>query len=274
MAIKLVSDIHGAHAALSAQVTPADTLVMLGDYANLLDFETLDGIITEILTRPRVIRVMMQVARGEMREAEELVRELTLPAGKHYRQAAELLAESYTALFESIPCDAYLIFGNNDFPDVLQQCRRDNVHVLNGETATIEGLRFGFVSGSPPHSLTLSLQGSADHETYSSRVAALGPVDVLCSHVPPSGLGLEYDVVMARDEASSEALTEHIETHKPRYAFHGHVHNPGKETATLGPTRVMNLGYFRRHGKVFTLPDSGGGQHGAQTKKIGRGHSA
>ncbi|GAB4331975.1 MAG: metallophosphoesterase [Candidatus Abyssubacteria bacterium] len=257
MSIKLVSDIHGAHEALSAQLDSRDTLIMLGDYANLLDFETLEGIITDILTKPRVMRVMMQVARGEMEEAEELVRELTLPEGKYYDRAAELLAESYTALFESIPCESYLLFGNNDFPDVLEHCRRDNVRILNGEAVTIEGLRFGLVSGSPPHSLTLSLQGSSDHDTFSARVAALGPVDVLCSHVPPSGLGLEYDVIMARDEASSEALSEHIRTYKPSYAFHGHVHNPGKETATLGPTRIMNLGYFRRHGKVLTLQNAG-----------------
>jgi len=253
MAIKLVSDIHGAHDALAAQLAPDDTLIMLGDYANLIDFDTLDGIISDIISKPRLMRVIMQVAAGQLQEAEELVADFVSPDGKYYARAAERLSESYRSLFEAIPCEAHVIFGNNDFPDILRECMGGNARILNGEAAEIEGLLFGFISGSPPDKIPLRMPGYMDRSTYSEKVAGLGRVDVLCSHVPPAGMGMEYDVVAAREEASSEALTDHIRACQPMYAFCGHVHNPGTAYAESGRTRIRNLGHFRRHGSVFTL---------------------
>ena len=268
MAVKLVSDIHGAHEALASQLSPEDKLVMLGDYANLIDFDTLDGIISEVLSKERVARVLMRLAAGQPEEAEELAAEFTLPGGKYYARVTELMAGSYRALFDSIPCEAYALFGNNDYPELLRECAGGKARVLDGAVIRLEGKVFGFVSGSPPHKVPLVLPGDVDHATYASRVAALGPVDVLCSHVPPSGMGLEYDAVAAREEASSEALTDYIETHGPAYAFHGHVHNPGNKAATCGTTRIVNLGYFRRHKTVYDLENGfcadGAGRKGGE----------
>jgi len=255
MAIKLVSDVHGAHEALASQLSPNDTLVMLGDYANLIEFETLDGIVSDIITKPRLMRVLGQVAAGDWDEAKELVAGFTLPDGKYYGRVTDLLSQDYRLLFDSIPCETFAAFGNNDYPDLLAECAGANVRIVNGEAVEIERRRFGFVSGSPPHRLSLGLPGDMDESTYSANVATLGRVEILCSHVPPSGMDLEYDAVAARDEASSEALADYIKTYQPQFAFHGHVHNPATETAMSGTTRIKNLGYFKRHQRVFTLGD-------------------
>jgi len=255
MAIKLVSDVHGAHEALASQLSPDDKLVMLGDYANLIDFETLDGIISDIISKQRLLQVLVQVAAGQLEEAEELVAEFTSPGGRYYSRAAELLRGSYRSLFDLIPCETHLLFGNNDFPEILRECVGGNARIYDGEVVTIETFQVGFVSGSPPDNIQLGMPGYMDRATYSAKVASLGQVDVLCSHVPPSGMGLEYDIVAAREEASSEALTAHIRTYQPMYAFCGHVHNPGRASAVSGSTRIRNLGHFRQHGKVVTLED-------------------
>ena len=44
---------------------------------------------------------------------------------------------------------------------------------------------------------------------------AVGPVDVLCSHVPPNLAQLRYDVVPGRLEMYGPGLLESIDEHRP-----------------------------------------------------------
>jgi Icc-related predicted phosphoesterase len=82
-------------------------------------------------------------------------------------------------------------------------------------------------------------------EAFAAKVAALGEVDVLCSHIPPALPELTYDVVARRFEYGSRALLEHIRQTQPRYAMFGHVHQPLAARARIGRTECVNVGHFR-----------------------------
>ena len=55
---------------------------------------------------------------------------------------------------------------------------------------------------------------------------ALGPVDVLCAHIPPDLPELLYDVEARRFERGSEALRDYVERVQPDHVLFGHVHQP------------------------------------------------
>jgi Icc-related predicted phosphoesterase len=73
----------------------------------------------------------------------------------------------------------------------------------------------------------------------------VGPVDVLCTHIPPAVPELLYDTVARRMETGSQALLEVIRQTQPRYAFFGHVHNPLAQRVRVGRTECVNVGHFR-----------------------------
>jgi len=128
---------------------------------------------------------------------------------------------------------------------------RDGHHVLDGRTAEIGGLVFGFVGGGLP--TRYRTPNEIGEEEYAAKVAALGRVDVLCSHIPPAVPELLYDVAARRFERGSEALLEAIRATQPRYALFGHVHQPLKPRTRIGRTECLNVGHFRARGTPYVL---------------------
>ena len=64
----------------------------------------------------------------------------------------------------------------------------------------------------------------------------LGPVDVLCSHMPPALDDLRFDLVAGRPEPGSQALVDYVEEHQPDYLYFGHVHQPRRDRLKVGRT--------------------------------------
>jgi Icc-related predicted phosphoesterase len=90
-------------------------------------------------------------------------------------------------------------------------------------------------------------------DEYAAKVAALGEVDVLCSHIPPDVPDLLYDVVARRMERGSRALLEAIRAMQPRWSLFGHVHQPLARRVRIGRTECVNVGHFRGRGEPFAL---------------------
>jgi Icc-related predicted phosphoesterase len=84
-------------------------------------------------------------------------------------------------------------------------------------------------------------------------VAAIGPVDVLCAHIPPDLPELLFDTVAERMEVGSTALLDAIKVTQPRYALFGHVHQPLVSRVRIGRTECVNVGHFRATGQPFVL---------------------
>jgi Icc-related predicted phosphoesterase len=122
---------------------------------------------------------------------------------------------------------------------------------VDGKVVELDGLRFGFVGGGLP--TPLHIRGEIPEEEFNAKLAGLGPVDVLCSHVPPDLPELTYDVLAQRHERGSAGLLEYINEVQPRRALFGHIHQPLCSSTHLGRTHLLNVGYFRHSRRAITL---------------------
>lgn len=253
MQVKLVADVHGEIDSLKEVLEPNDTLVLLGDLINWVDFKSLDGMLSQILSKQEIAEILEEVARGNREKAKAKAAALLSSAGPHAEKLREMARNTYLKLSSAIPCRAYVLYGNADYPDIMKECLPSNASLVEAGCALIHGVRFGFVSGVPPFRWSVGLPGETDEETYRKRIENLGPVDVLCTHFPPAFPELTFDIVANRSEEGSKDLIEYIEKIQPDYAFFGHVHQPREREKEVGRTRCINTGYFRREKKVYLL---------------------
>ena len=251
MAIKIISDIHGEYDALGAQLEPGDIAVMLGDYVNLIDFRTLEGILTDVFSREEVERALALFASGDPHEARRKIREVVGSGSQKAARIGEMVADSYRRFFDSIPCRCIMIYGNTDNPWLMREIGGDRVEIVEAGVVDIEGKRFGFLSGSPHGPWTVGLPGEIEPDEYSRRIAGLGAADVLCTHYPPAVPELTWDEMAERDELGSEALLAYIDEYSPSTHYFGHVHHPRAASAMRGRTRLVNAGFFREHRTVM-----------------------
>ena len=148
-----------------------------------------------------------------------------------------------------VPSNVIVTYGNVDVPDLIRKYLPDTVRFVDAEVLTYDGARFGFVGGGLPK---VGIPGEVALETYAEKVAALGPVDVLCAHVPPAVDELTYDVVAEYNEPGSEALLAYIHEHRPTHMYYGHVHQPKVRQTQIGSTKVVNIGaHYRSTGKAW-----------------------
>ncbi len=253
MEIKLVADVHGEVDALREAFEPGDTAVLLGDLLNWVDFSTLDGMLAEILSKQEVAQLLEELARGNIEKAKARAAVFLKEKGLQNEKLRGIARSIYQQIFSAIPCEAYVLYGNADYPDIMKECLPSNATMLEAECMEIGGTKFGFVSGVPPYKWAVGLPGETDGETYRRRIESLDSVEVLCTHFPPAYKELTYDVLAKRSEEGSEVLSEYIEREQPGYAFFGHVHQPQEKSKQVGRTRLINTGYFRREKKVYTL---------------------
>ena len=247
MAVKVISDVHGAYEALAAQLGPDDTGVLLGDYLNLIDFRTLEGILSEVYTREQIIFALMEFAKGRKELARRSIRDITGGTSEQSRRVRELIVQGYDDFFSSLPCRCFVLYGNTDDPALLKKSSTGDVEIVDEAVVTIGEERFGLVSGTPHGPWTVGLPGEMDPEEYSKMVGSLGPVDVLCTHCPPAIPELTWDRLAGRDEVGSADLLHYLDEYQPRLHYFGHVHNPAASESYRGKTRVINAGFFKEH---------------------------
>lgn len=259
MAIKLISDPHGRFEGLRRAVKPSDVLLVLGDILDLVDWSDVSGILPEVLGRDEFIaRIREAISRGP-EAAAALREEIMSPEGSKYPLLKEKVWEQYSRfadVLEGIGCRTYVIYGNGDLPEVLEQALRgrDGIVLAEGRVE-IEGLTFGFVPGAV-HS-PFKMPAEMGEDEYTRKLEALGPVDVLCTHVPPQVEEFVHDVVARRPVIGSTGILSYLERHAPGYHYHGHVHQPRRRGGLLGRTMVINVGYFKRQEYVHVHGDDG-----------------
>lgn len=251
MRVHVVSDVHGAHQALARAGEGADALVCLGDLLLFLDYaDHSRGIFAELFGAEAAGRYITLRTARRFDEARELARGLW--AGVDRDTAVEAaVRKQYAELFAAFPDPTFATYGNVDIPALWPEFAGQHVTVLDGATAEIGGLVFGFVGGGlrtpmrTPHEIS--------DEEYAAKVAALGRVDVLCTHIPPAVPELTYDTVARRFERGSEAILDAIREVRPRYALFGHVHQPLQRRMRIGATECVNVGHFAATGAPWVL---------------------
>ncbi|MEU4884959.1 MULTISPECIES: metallophosphoesterase family protein [Streptomyces] len=257
MRVHVVSDVHGNSGDLARAGDGADALVCLGDLVLFLDYaDRSRGIFPRLFGTENAERIVELRTDRRFREAREFGARLWagLAGGEEERRRVieSAVREQYAELFAAFPRPTYATYGNVDIPALWPEyAGAHGVSVLDGERTEIGGLVFGFVGGGLPSPMRTPYE--IDEETYAAKVAALGEVDVLCSHIPPEVPELCYDTVARRFERGSPALLEAIRATRPRYALFGHVHQPLVRRMRVGATECVNVGHFAATGTPWAL---------------------
>ena len=239
----LVSDIHGAFEDLGRVAALGEPLLILGDFLNFVDYRTMEGMLADVAGRDFVVEITALRERGDHRAARELWARFVSGREEEIRGRYDtLIRADYAKVAEVLAgSESYVIYGNVDRPDDLRACLPDGCRFVDGEVVDIEGVRVGFVGGGVA---SLGTPGEVAEEEMERRLAGLGPVDMLCTHVAPAVRPLSRDVIGGRLK-ESPAVLAYLEEHRPRWHYFGDIHQPQAISWRVGRTRCTNVGYFR-----------------------------
>jgi Icc-related predicted phosphoesterase len=260
MRVHVVSDVHGNADALARAGEGADALVVLGDLLDFVDYhDHSQGILGQVFGA-ETVAVFAELRRSrQFTPLATYARSLWASLDNAADVVEAAIREQYSKLFGAMSAPTYAIPGNVDVPDLWPEYAGDGVHLLDGRTVELDGLRFGFVGGalrapgSTPRRTGVWVPYLRTQEDFDASVESLGPVDVLCSHIPPAVPELCYDVVARRTEFASTSLLAAIHRYHPRWSLFGHVHQPLTARTRLGHTECVNVGHFKRTGSPYTL---------------------
>lgn len=258
----LISDVHGALEPLKRLAASGETLTILGDLVNLTDYRSGEGAIADALGMEFARSSARARASGDYTEMRSLWAERVGDRGDEVRRSiGHALKDQYDLVAGALQGGhGYVIHGNVDRPGALRAILPDGYRYAHGETVEIDGLLFGFAGGGV--STPIQAEGEVSDDEMSALLDRMGPVDVLCSHVPPAIRALRYDVITGREERGSGPLLEYVADTQPTYHFFGDIHQAQAGTWRIGRTRCFNAGYFRATGRYLRL------EHGEV--KVGR----
>ena len=261
MRLSFVSDIHGNIAALADVARRVEKLVVLGDLLDYVDYhDPSAGIIGRIFGEERVRPFIALRLAGDFPALRAYNHSLWDGIDDPVGTLTDVVAARYREVLDAVGPDTLLTLGNVDVAAVWNDVAGEALPFLDATTVEVGGRTLGFVAGGssrpgvvlrPPNSVWQPLIRSA--EQYATAVRAVGPVDLLCSHVPPGLARLRYDVVPARLEMYGPGLVESIREHRPVLALFGHVHQPIGQRLRVGITECVNVGHFKRSPQPFEI---------------------
>jgi len=254
MTLKIAADIHGAFDQLFDLLAPEDTLILLGDYLNVIDYDDLSGMIAEFVPKEVIKNVLDLISLQKLNEAKKLMADYSFEQEELFKTLTRMSHQQYEKLFAGLHCQVYLIWGNVDFPDVLKKHLKPNTHLVENSVIEIDKKRCGLVSGSPQMRYSFGMPGELTREEYRKQLYSLDPVDHLFVHAPPAIRDLTFDVLANRDEEGSIDLLSYIDAYKPKTVHFGHVHNPIKSFLRYNDAAdLINVGHFRQTNKIVEL---------------------
>ena len=245
----LVADVHGAAAALRRVVGDGEPVLVLGDLINFIDYRTMDGILSDLVGTETAVRLVNARGAGRLDQARAVWSELSREREDELRsRMSDLIHAAYVDVCPALDgADVYVTYGNVDRPDVMRALLPVGVRFVDAEVVTIEGRRVGFAGGGLAGGL--GIPGEVTEDEMAAKLAALGPVDVLCTHVAPDVPPLARDVV-GRTVRGSRAVLDYLRKMQPARHFFGDVHQPQAITWRVGDTACVNVGYFRATGRA------------------------
>jgi Icc-related predicted phosphoesterase len=251
MRVTAISDLHGAIDRLEGVGRECDALLVLGDLINVLDYRRMDGILVEVFGRETVARAARLRWEGRFEEARAAIRSRSEKGEGSREQFLELARLGYERVFAAMPDHAYVTYGNADVPDLLRVVKPERIGFLDGSAVTLGSMRFGAVGGGV--STPMAVVGEVSDAEFDAKLQRVGPVDVICTHMPPRLPWYTYDVVARKFEPGSVGLIAYVQRHQPRFALFGHVHQPLVGRGSIRGTELVNVGHFQASGQGFTI---------------------
>lgn len=256
MRLHVVSDVHGESDALARAGDGADLFACLGDLICFLDYDDPSvGIHADLFGTEHTAEYIRLRTAGRFDDARALSAaawaELGIAdPGDRWPVLEAKVREQYARLFAAMP-DGLLTYGNVDVPALWPEFTGPGHEVVDGAVVERGGVRFGLVGGGLVSPMRTPYE--LDPADYLAKVEALGPVDVLLTHLPPALPGLRYDTVARRFEVGSEALLEYVRDTQPAFHLFGHVHQPQRHRQRVGRTECVNVGHFHGRREPFAL---------------------
>ena len=241
----MVSDVHGAFAELTSVAQQGEPLLVLGDLLNFVDYRTGRGIAADVYGRDYALEFIRNRKAGDWPANRRLWRRIQQgrEAILAERIRTEVRRQYQQASLALSPAErVYAIHGNVDWPEEMADALPAAL-LVDGEVVEIEGHTVGFAGGGVP--TPAQARGEVSHEEMAAKLEAIGPVDILCTHVAPSVAPLRRDVVTGMLERSSPVVLDYLLTHRPRYHYFGDIHQPQARVWRVGKTVCRNVGYFR-----------------------------
>lgn len=253
----LVSDIHGRFDALAEVASKGEPLLVLGDLINLVDYRTGEGIFAQVLGIDFARRIAASRGGGRFQEMRDLWAEEVGDRREWFRaELKRAVRDQYRLTGEALSgSESYVTYGNVDRPELLRKCLPSGARFLDGEVVEIEGWRVGFAGGGLTTPIKAS--GEVSDDEMAEKLAKLGEVDILCTHLAPAIPALHFDVVTGKYERASRPILEYLKESRPRYHFFGDVHQPQAHQWRVGPTLCRNVGYFRATRRPVRLDADG-----------------
>ncbi len=243
----LVADVHGAFTALATVAALGEPLLVLGDLLNFVDYRTNEGMLADVVGKEFVAEL------SRLRNAGDIAGSRALWAEKHAGREEEV-RDTYIRLIDAAyqqagdalaGAEAYVTFGNADRPDALRSSLPAESRFVDGEVVEIEGYAVGFAGGGIEG---IGVSGEVSESTMADKLALLGGVDILCTHVAPAVRPLSRDVIGGRLK-HSEAVKDFLVESRPSWHYFGDIHQPQATTWRVGRTICRNVGYFRATGR-------------------------
>lgn len=255
MSALLVADVHGAFDALADLAESEHDIIVLGDLINLIDYRSCEGIVPDVVGAALIREIVALRMAGLDQAARSLWREASATLGVDVASGVSAgMANQYGAMAVALRgLRGLVIHGNVDDPEMLRANLPGGMEWVDGATRTIDGEVFGFVGGGVPR---IGTPGEVDDDTVRAKLVALGPVDVLCTHVPPAVPMLAEDTIGGRSKGSIP-IREYLEDFAPRMHYYGDVHQPRATRMVFGSTLCVNVGYFRATHRGVVHPPHG-----------------
>jgi Icc-related predicted phosphoesterase len=246
--VLIVSDVHGAFNALAEVVAQGETVLVLGDLVNLIDYRTGEGIIPEVVGHDLVARLVALRDQNQFEEANRLWVEGTSQLAFDVRaEIGRRMEREYALMREALDGGrVFLTHGNVDDPDMLVAHLPPTATYVDGDVVVVDGVRVGVVGGGVPR---IGSRGEVSDVEMAAKLDRLGTVDVLCSHVPPAIPMLAEDVIGGRSKGSAPILA-YVDRAMPDHHYFGDVHQPRATRWQRGATTCVNVGYFRATGRA------------------------
>ncbi len=261
MLVKAVADIHGNFEDLAAAGDGADLLLVLGDLLDYVDYhDPTAGILGAVFGAELVRPFIALRTRGDFAELHTYNLDLWSTVADPAGAITEIVTARYRQVVDLLPDNSVVLLGNVDVAGIWADVAPQHLQALDGVTRKYDGLTFGFVGGGSGRPDALVRATASPWQPYvraaddfQRSVDVLGPVDVLCTHIPPKLALLRYDTVPGRLEMYGPGLLEYIDEHQPRFALSGHVHQPIASRARRGRTECINVGHFQRARRPYRL---------------------
>ncbi|MBW3666508.1 MAG: metallophosphoesterase [Actinobacteria bacterium] len=248
-----VSDVHGATGALRRLVEQGEPIAILGDLANLTDYRSGEGAVADVLGITFARAASSARGEGDFETMRSLWTREVGERGDQIRDAiGEVLERQYAEVAEALQGGSgVVIHGNVDRPAKLVAALPEGFRYVHGEVIEVDGVSFGFVGGGV--STPLRAEGEVSDDEMTALLGQMGPVEVLCTHVPPAVRPLRLDVITGREERGSGPVLRYLQTHQPRLHLFGDIHQAQASTWRVGATRCINTGYFRATGRYWKI---------------------